>query len=115
MRKPLGHRAFYTLLCCAWAHGTSLAAPAADSDKRRTALPARIHRFPVESSSLVSMGFAKGARVLEVEFRSGAIYQYFDVPQTVFDEFKRAESIGRYFAQSIRGKYEFQRVTRASK
>ena len=75
----------------------------------------RIERAPVESSSLVSIGFAREARVLEIEFRSGAIYRYLGVPQTIFDGLKKAESKGRYFAQSIRGKYEFQRVATAAK
>lgn len=61
------------------------------------------------------MGFAKEARILEIEFRSGAIYRYVAVPQTVFDEFKRAESKGRYFTQFIRGKYQFQRIEAVSK
>jgi KTSC domain len=116
MRNPLRHRVVFTLLCCVCVHGASLFAAAPSSDKpRRTTLPARIDRLPVESTSLASMGFAKEARVLEIEFRSGAIYRYFDVPQNVFEELKRAQSIGRYFAQSIRGKYEFQRVARDSK
>lgn len=70
----------------------------------------RIERVPVESSSLVSIGFAREAHVLEIEFRSGAIYRYRGVPQTVFEALKKAESKGRYFAQSIRGKYEFQHI-----
>ena len=68
-----------------------------------------IERTPVESSSLVSIGFARKAQILEIEFRSGAIYRYLGVPPAVFEELKKAESKGRYFAQAIRGKYEFRR------
>ncbi len=71
--------------------------------------------MPVDSTSLVSIGFAREARILELEFRSGAIYRYHGVPPTVFDELKKAESKGRYFAQSIRGKYPFHRMETVSK
>lgn len=79
------------------------------------AAPPRIDRVAVASSSLVSIGFAREARTLEIEFRSGSIYRYIGVPVRVFEELKKAESKGRYFAQSIRGKYEFQRIEVASK
>jgi hypothetical protein len=40
-----------------------------------------MQRLPVESSSVVSIGYASQERVLELEFRqSGEVYQYFDVP-----------------------------------
>ena len=112
MRTPFGRRAFCTLLCGASICGL-VSRATADPSPAPTA--ARIERAPVESSSLVSIGFAREARVLEIEFRSGAIYRYLGVPQAVFDGMKKAESKGRYFAQSIRGKYEFQRVEAASK
>jgi KTSC domain len=95
------------MLCCAWiCQQTSVCAAGPEP----AAKAVRIERAPVESSGLVSIGFAPKARVLEIEFRSGAIYRYLGVPPTVFEAFKKAESKGRYFAQSIRGKYEFQRV-----
>ena len=85
------------------------------ADRLAVAAPLRIERAAVESSSLVSIGFAREARVLEIEFRSGAIYRYLAVPPKVFDGLKKAESKGRYFAQTIRGKFEFQRVEAAAK
>lgn len=40
-----------------------------------------MQRLPVESSSIVSIGYVPHERVLELEFRqSGEVYQYFDVP-----------------------------------
>ena len=112
MRIPFGRRAFCTLLCNAVICGSISHAAAGPAPAPAAA---RIERAPVESSSLVSIGFAREARVLEIEFRSGAIYRYLGVPLAVFDGLKKAESKGRYFAQSIRGKYEFQRVEAAAK
>ena len=62
-------------------------------------------RVPLESTSLASAGYDATARLLEIEFRSGAIYRYREVPATVFAEMMKAESKGRYFAQRIRGKF----------
>lgn len=104
------------LLCAGWFFEWTVPATGGPTPgKKRDANVVGIERVAVESSSLVSVGFAKEARILEVEFRSGAIYRYFAVPLAIFEEFKRAESKGRYFAQSIRGKYQFQRVETASR
>lgn len=100
------------MFCCAWLCGLATRASGGPSP---AIVVARIERVPVESRSLVSIGFARETRVLEIEFRSGAIYQYRGVPQTIFEELRKAESKGRYFAQSIRGKYEFQHIEVPSK
>ena len=68
-----------------------------------------IRREPVESKSIASIGFHSELRVLEIEFRSGALYRYFSVPRSIFEALQKAESKGRYFSQSIRGKFEFKR------
>ena len=103
MRTPIWRRAFCALLLCAWF---------CELPRQAACAPAAsvvIERAPVESSSLVSIGFARKAQILEIEFRSGAIYRSLGVPPAVFEELKKAESKGRYFAQAIRGKYEFRR------
>ena len=107
MRTPFGRRTLSAMVVCAWICGLIPSATAGPAPATATV---RIERVPVESSSLVSIGFAREAHVLEIEFRSGAIYRYLGVPQTVFEALKNAESKGRYFAQSIRGKYEFQHL-----
>ena len=109
MRTSIWRRALCWLLLGAWfceLPRQAACAPAAS---------AVIERAPVESSSLVSIGFARKAQILEIEFRSGTIYRYLGVPPAVFGELKKAESKGRYFAQSIRGKYEFRRIEKETK
>ena len=39
-----------------------------------------MHRQPVESSAVRSVGYDKARRVLEVEVEGGAVYQYLGVP-----------------------------------
>ena len=87
----------------------------ASREEIRVARAVRIERVTVDSSSLASVGFAREVKVLEIEFRSGAVYRYLGVPLTVFEGLKKAESKGHYFTKSIRGKYEFCRVEVPSK
>ncbi len=68
---------------------------------------ASIERSPVESTSLASVGYDGAGKILEIEFRSGAVYQYVGVPEKVYRELLAADSKGRYFLKNIRGSYEF--------
>lgn len=66
-------------------------------------------RTDVQSSNIKSIGFEDGT--LEIEFLNGMIYQYFDVPQNVFEELMRAtDSHGTYLAQNIKGRFRYSRV-----
>ena len=69
-----------------------------------------IDRQSVRSSSLVSVGYSQGTRTLEVEFRGNRVYRYSAVPQTVYDGLMQASSIGSYFHEHIRDRYEYDRV-----
>jgi len=74
------------------------------------AADAKRARLAVTSRSLSSVSFQKSSRTLEVEFHSGAIYRYYDVPERTYTELLRATSKGRYFSARIRGKHRFERV-----
>lgn len=62
----------------------------------------------VSSSDLRSVGYEDG--VLEIEFHSGGIYQYFNVPPVVVSELMSAPSHGRYFYSVIRNRYSYRRI-----
>ena len=68
-----------------------------------------VMRTSVASSLLSSIGYSVDA-TLELEFRSGAIYRYFAVPQAVFNGFIVAESKGAYFNRHVRTRFRGQRV-----
>ncbi|MGH8523946.1 MAG: KTSC domain-containing protein [Gammaproteobacteria bacterium] len=69
-----------------------------------------MQRVLVESSTLGSAGHDAQSAVLELQFRNGAIYQYFLVPPSVYRDLLGARSKGGYFNQNIRGRYPYQRV-----
>jgi len=67
---------------------------------------------PVESCTLATVGYDEGGELLQLEFRSRAIYRYFAVPATVYATLLAAVSKGSYVNQAIRGHYRFVRVDR---
>lgn len=69
-----------------------------------------MERPAVDSSALRSVGYDAAHLVLELEFTGGRVYVYAAVPGRVYRELLAAESLGRYFAREIRGRYAYRRV-----
>ncbi|MFA4987145.1 MAG: KTSC domain-containing protein [Candidatus Brocadiia bacterium] len=63
-----------------------------------------------ESSNISRFGYDEANQVLCVEFMNGSVYQYFDVPQSVFEQMKTAPSKGAFLAQNIKGAYRYARA-----
>jgi hypothetical protein len=59
----------------------------------------------VDSSMIASVEYDPSNHVLTIQFRKGRTYQYQDVEPEVYAELVQAPSIGRYFLEHIRGKY----------
>ena len=67
-------------------------------------------RDAVSSSNIASIGYEKKSSTLEVEFNNGAVYQYFDVPEAVYNDLMGAGSKGEYLARTIKGAYRYSKV-----
>ena len=63
-----------------------------------------------QSSNIVRFGYDKESRVLKVEFKNGSVYDYFDVPDQVFNGMKSASSVGQYLAQQVKGRFRYARA-----
>jgi hypothetical protein len=59
-------------------------------------------RDPVESSNLKSVGYDPKTKTLEVEFHTGAVHQYQDVPANKHKAMMKAKSVGGYFHIHVR-------------
>lgn len=68
-----------------------------------------IERTQVESSNIASAGYDAVKMILEIEFHHGAVYQYFDVPENVFEELMSSPSQGAYFMNEIKNKFKHQK------
>lgn len=64
-----------------------------------------MHTVAVESSALAQVAYDKQRAILHVEFRDGALYQYFGVPLRTYQGLLRADSKGAYFNHHIRSPF----------
>ena len=69
-----------------------------------------MQRYSVASSNLASVGYDTVTQTLEIEFLSGSVYQYYNVPENLYDQLMRAGSKGRFFHQYIRNAYPYSRI-----
>ena len=69
-----------------------------------------MNRTPVDSSNLKSVGYDSQRKVLEIEFHSGGIYQYFGVPLAVYNGLMQASSHGEYHAEYIKESFNYTRL-----
>jgi len=60
----------------------------------------------VKSSNINHIAYNPETKVLEVEFKSGNAYEYHNVTQNAYDNFKAAESYGKYFAKHVKDAYK---------
>jgi len=67
-------------------------------------------RVVVSSSNIVSAGYDAGSETLEIEFKDGAVYQYYNVSLHLYDQFQSAPSKGQFFNAYIRNSVPFSRV-----
>lgn len=63
-----------------------------------------------ESSNIAGFDYVKERRMLIVEFRNSTRYNYYDVPESVFERMKAAPSKGQFLAQNIKGVYRYARA-----
>ena len=63
--------------------------------------------IPVASSNIAGYDYDPETRILQIQFTSGRVYQFKDVPENIVDEFSTADSKGRYFNENIKHNYSF--------
>lgn len=76
--------------------------PPKKREKRADSPSAVRRRHLVQSSMLLSVGYDPADKVLEIEFKNGQVYRYFDVQPELFAELMNAESIGQFFVSKIK-------------
>ncbi len=64
----------------------------------------------VESTTLLTVSYDEARALLQLEFCSRAVYQYFSVPMAVHQSLLAAPSKGRYFNQAIRGRFPYRLI-----
>ena len=67
-------------------------------------------RLPVTSSNVAEIGYDPATMILEVAFLNGTVYQYFDVPESLYLELLHAESVGRFLNEQIKNSYRYTKL-----
>ena len=80
---------------------------------------------PENSSTILTVWYKKESETLLVEFKASIfppggrlnedvwnlkIYQYDNVPEEIFNEFRTAPSAGSYMAKNIKGKFTYKKL-----
>lgn len=69
-----------------------------------------MNRLKVSSSNLASIGYDSSSNTLQIEFNSGTIYNYSNVPEIIYDELMSASSHGKYFHANIRTDFRCRKI-----
>ncbi|MEJ5962652.1 KTSC domain-containing protein [Pedobacter immunditicola] len=64
------------------------------------------------SSVVAFMKYIPERSVLRVTYVSGMVYDYLNVPSTVYDEMRAATSKGKFLNERIKGNYPFKKVSK---
>ena len=65
----------------------------------------------VDSTTLVTVSYDDARELLQLEFCSRAVYQYFSVPTAVYQSLLDASSKGRFFNHAIRGRFPYRLIS----
>jgi hypothetical protein len=68
-------------------------------------ISSRIARQPVHSHALAAIGYSKRLHALEVEFVSGAVYRYSNVPPQIYRDLLSAASKAQFYDTNVRGHF----------
>ncbi len=64
----------------------------------------------IKSSHISTVTYDTESKVLQVHFKNGGVYRYFDVPVSVYNDLSGVESVGKYHAARIKGRYNCEQV-----
>lgn len=69
-----------------------------------------MYMVSVSSSRLESVGYDERLKLLHIQFVDGSLYEYYDVPKSVYIDLINASSAGKYFHKYVKGVYHFSKI-----
>ncbi len=73
-----------------------------------------MERKTVDSSNIASIGYDAETATMHVEFHSGRVYEYADVPAEEHANLLAAPSVGGHFSKHIRPHYSGRQLNKLS-
>jgi hypothetical protein len=68
-----------------------------------------VRYFNVKSSSVKRIGYDKRHQILSIEYADHGPYNYYDVPEEIFEGLLESPSKGEYVNRKIRQKYDYSK------
>jgi hypothetical protein len=87
--------------------------PSSGSAAQKKGGSQQMHRIPVSSEGITQVGYHQDTETLgtlELKFSKGGVYQFFNVPTKVYDEFMHAPSKEEYYAANIGKRFPYLRI-----
>ena len=78
----------------------------------RLAPTPEVEMLPVYSSMAAQIGYDADREILQIEFNSGAVYQYADVDPHTWEDLRSSDSIGSFYNDEIKGYYPATKLDR---
>ena len=69
-----------------------------------------MERTAVRSRDIAIVGYDAETSTLEIVFRRGGVYHYYEVPQETYQTLMTASSRGIYFEQFVRTRFRYSKV-----
>ena len=82
--------------------------------RTRATLFKAMERQPVVSKAILSIGYDLSSQTLEIEFRSGRVYQYSQVDPSLFQWLMKSNDKGGLFNRLVRDRYPEREVSPAA-
>jgi hypothetical protein len=70
----------------------------------------KIERTEVTSSNIRSLGYRLSSFLLQVEFKDGSIYNYYGVPESIYNEFLKSTSKGKFLNNNIAYRFRYEKI-----
>jgi hypothetical protein len=66
-------------------------------------------RIPVSSSMIKEVETTDDGKLVVV-FNTGKVYKYNNIPDNIKKDMLKADSVGKYFSENVKNKYEHEKV-----
>jgi len=73
-----------------------------------------MERQSVQSCNLKTVGYDTNLKNLEIEFHSGMVFQYQNVPSHIYANLLSAQSTGTFFTDKIKNRYRSIRLDKVT-
>lgn len=63
----------------------------------------------VNSSNIVESRYDIEKKIMQVEFKNGSIYEYYDIPHAIYTRFRLSESQGKFLHSTIAKSFKYKK------